>query len=243
MTYDQKNLLLLNLYIFNRHNRLSLRDAAIFASSLGYKASHEYLSQKFRLIDAIGVKNWWQSLIQSNFPQAFIRLEEAQREASKDDSHRLTHLTKLPVKFALEVLPRLKPADPKKVERLLAKKICNARSIQKINLNMDIADSLIAFAVFRELVSEGAFISLDPDNLWPKKNGKRHFALCRLRDQGAYSLDNCAFRPQRENSSYARSLDSRATRDDRNQRIQEIDKSMEQQIARQLELRQRVLGK
>lgn len=243
MNYKQRNLLLLSLHIFNRHAKLSLRDAAKISSHLGFKTSHERISQEFQVIDAVGTRNWWRSLMDSNYPKAFKRLEDAKRKASKDDSHRLSHIKQLPVRFSSTLMPRLQPGDPERLERLLAKKIGNARNQQKLPTEMNIADVLVAFAVFRDLVSEGAFPSLSPETLWLKPNGRLPFSLCRLRDRGGYFLDNCAFRPHSENSKYARIHDPRRTKANTDQNLRRIDQSMEKQIQRQLDLRAHVLGK
>ena len=244
MNYNQRNLLLFTLRILNEHAKLSLRDAAKIANYLGCKISHEKISQEFQLIDAIGTRNWWRCLLGSNYPMAFKGLEDAKLKSAKKDSHRLSHLSKLPPKFCVEVLPRLEPNDPKKLQRLLAQKIHNAENSQKIPIDLNIADTLIALAIFRDLVAEGAFPSISPDNLWEKTDKNRlKFALCRYKDKGGYSLDNCAFRPHGENSTYARNRDGRAVGRSKGLTLREIDQGMKKQIQRQLDLKARIFGK
>jgi hypothetical protein len=87
------------------------------------------------------------------------------------------------------------------------------------------------------------------EKLWHKKtsdigkSGKSVVDICRLRDSGGYTIDNCAFRLKSENIRYARAREAgagagaheRTTGNDKNQNfIDETDQAITDQIAMQL---------
>ena len=72
------------------------------------------------------------------------------------------------------------------------------------------------------------------EKLWHKNNSRSVVDICRFRDTGGYTIDNCVIRLKNENVKYARAHE-RTTGDDKNQNfIDETDQAITDQVAMQL---------